>query len=59
MKKIYTLIAGIILSFSYTGWSQVTVIGPANGGNFDAGGGLAGNNWAATKILLLHRQMPG
>ncbi|HNT82417.1 MAG TPA: T9SS type A sorting domain-containing protein [Bacteroidia bacterium] len=49
MKKIYTLIAGIILSFSYTGWSQVTVIGPANGGNFDAGGGLAGNNWAATK----------
>ncbi|MBS1764818.1 MAG: T9SS type A sorting domain-containing protein [Bacteroidetes bacterium] len=50
MKKIYTLITALIITM--TGWSQVTVIGPANGGNFDAAGGLAGNNWAATKNLV-------
>lgn len=52
MRKIYALLTGILLSLNFAGWSQVTVIGPANGGNFDAAGGLAGNNWAATKNIV-------
>ncbi len=51
MKKliysIFSLLAGIMISNSVV--AQTTLIGAANGGNFDLGGGLAGNNWAATK----------
>lgn len=51
MRKIYSSLLVILVVLSANS-ALAQLIGPANGGNFDLGAGLAANNWGSAKNLV-------